>query len=232
MNTINDKIIQAATTGKRLSQASLQELHVPLTRCAAIMGAKEAIADTQFQMFQQVLALGYPHITVDELTIACTMNLAQQFEKPVNCYGEFTPKTICDILAQYKDVRGKVMVRYQSDTENRTLLPQNAPKEVTDEDWLKIIEADKEHLKANRDHWTLGAVRVMRWLQATGRVKDSDFTDEQINQMRARAKENVMKRESITNRKLSDMVPADRRAFDQKCINELQTIAYYQYLTR
>lgn len=176
--------------------------------------------------------MGYPHITVGELELACTMNVTRSLEKHVQCFGELTTDNLCAILSQYREFRGKVIVRHRQQVDDSKMLPENKPQEVSDEDWLRIIEADRQHLKANRDTWKLGAVRVMKWLMATGRIDDNTFTDDEINKMREIAKKEVMKRERYTERKVIEMVASDKRKFDQMCINELQTIAYYQYLTR
>jgi hypothetical protein len=229
---INDTIIREATTGKKLRDCSIQDLHVPLTKCAALAGAKEAIPDPQFKMFQTVLAVGYPQLTLNELSIAVTMNITRQLEKHVQCFGEFTHDYLCSILSQYKDFRGKVMVRYHQEVEDQRTALALPPKQVTEADWLSIIEADKKSMAAGKDTWTFGAVRVFRWLQETGRVNDDDYTDEQIKEMRRRARYEVMTRENISPRKVSTMSEAELRIFEQKCVCELQTMAYFQYLKK
>lgn len=225
-------IIEKHKTSKVLSQTPITELYTALVGCAAKLGVPVAPTFEQTKIYQQVLSIGFPHITVAELEIACTMNVTRSLEKHVQCFGELTTDNLCAILSLYKDFRGKTIVRHRTSIDSSNLLPQNKPQEVSESDWLAIIEKDREHLKAGRDTWKLGAVRVMKWLMATGRVDDNTFTDAQINQMRTIAKEEVMKRERISQRKVVEMVKTDRDKFDQMCINELQTIAYYQYLTR
>ena len=219
-------------TSKTLSQAPITELYTALVKCAAKLGVPVAPTLEQIKIYQEVLAIGYPHITIGELDLACTMNVTRSLDKHIQCFGELTTDNLCAILSQYKEFRGKVIVRHRQELGSLRLLPEIKPQEVSTEDWLKIIEADKQHLKAHRDTWKLGAVRVMKWLMDSGRVNDDTFTDDQIAQMREIAKKEVMKRERITERKIVDMVASDQKKFEQMCVNELKTIAYYQYLNR
>jgi hypothetical protein len=220
--------IYAASKGKRVSDASIQEIAQMLLRCTTFMGIPPTRPEST-SIIHSFLTQQVSWATLQDIELAVSLNATMQLPVKTEHYGELSGAFLGSLLAVYQPIRGKAVSEYSRIEESASERLKLKEREITDSDWIQMLERDQAHYSAGREHWTIGAARMVRWLYETERLKDDDFSAQEWKEMKWEASKAVMTRKQIGPKALESMASAAREAFDQDCLVELRAVVYGRY---
>jgi hypothetical protein len=221
--------IYAASEGE-LAATAPDELFIQMiARCAIMLGLPTPSAHAAMLM-QSTIADHFIWATVDDIEMAVKLNLTRSLDTFTQPYGEMSTAYISDVLRAYQPHRAKARAEYRRMDEMKTV-KELAPRVLTDEDWLALVEVDRAHINAGRDVWKIYAARMVKWLADTGRVTDDFVSDVKWREINARARASVMNKKNLSLGMIMRMPHHERARFDEECLAEKHMIVYGIYLT-
>jgi len=148
------------------------------------------------QLLHEFIIKHFRWVTFEHFNLAFELNAANELPKKCEHYGALSVSFIGDVLTAYKPNRDKVNLQIQKEIADATdeKLKQIKEKEmaVNDDSWRRMLAEDLESYKAGK--YTvieIRAVSLMRWLEESGRITASTFTDEEYQLCKAKARKNV-----------------------------------------
>ena len=231
MNQPINQRLYAASKGTPVCMSSPTDFYFLISRVCALNGISKP-SEEATALLHGFITDHYMWATCEDIELATAMNAASQLGDKSIPYGELSASFIGDLLNAYTPIRGKAVLHYRQLEERVDTSHQLAPVAMSDDMWREMMMKDKEWLKAGKDTWRIGAVRMVRYLDERGIINDNTFTDEEWKQFNTRAKINTMEKRRIGPGAVSRMESHERARFDQECLDEKKTLVYRDWLIR
>lgn len=227
---MTEQRIYSASQSTRIADARPQDFFACITQMAVGIGQNVPAPEAMLIM-RQTLIDTMPWATTADIEMAVKMNMAKQLPEFVKPYGELSAAYLCEILTMYQSIRGKAVLKYR-ELEQRATQKQLTQREITDEDWERLIRQDAEAKKAGKEYWKFTASRMCQWLWDKNRINDNTFADAEWRAIDAEARARVMqsKEPPLTRGMVERMMPHQRDRFDMECLDEKKAIVYGKYL--
>ncbi len=177
--------LTVALTGKKIKEASVEDLKQPLRYVMVKVGLRSQNwpTDEEKQILLTHIVDNFPNHTIDEIRLAFDLAICGKLDlddKDISCYENFSCLYFSKIMLAYRKWSAEAEMQIRRESERKKWIEMYTPKVLTDEEYEDLFNQTKENVLSGNIGYELVPEMLYEWLDRKEKIKLSTERKKEI----------------------------------------------------